>query len=288
MSLLLKLIAGLVLLALVAALATSYLQRWLMYFPDPRRVTPDSAGLAGVVEVEFPASDGLTGLAWYATAKAGQPTILYFHGNAGSLETRTERIRKYMARGFGMFMMTYRGFGGRAGEPSERANVTDAIKAYEALVARGVSPVDIVLYGESLGSGVAVQVAAAKAVGGVVLDAPYTSMVDLAEMHYPYLPSRYVMTERYDTRSRIVSVTAPLLIVHGESDDIIPVGMGREVFRLANEPKRIVTFPGAGHSDHYMFGSYEAIFAWLDGRRAGKLGKASTIVHTLPVAAQGG
>ncbi len=264
MTFIVKLGAGLLLLAILVGTVTSYLQRRLMYYPDTRRFTPDGVGLKDVAEVEYPAADGHKGLAWFGAAKPGRPTILYFHGNAGGLEARSERIRKYMARGYGMFMMTYRGFSGRDGEPSEKANVADALLAYEALRARGVGATGIVLYGESLGSGVAVQVAAEKPVGGVILDAPYTSMVDLAELHYPYLPSRYVMTERYDTRAYVGRIRAPLLVIHGERDDIIPVEMGREIFRLSAEPKKLVTLPGAGHSDHYMFGSYDAIYDWLD------------------------
>jgi fermentation-respiration switch protein FrsA (DUF1100 family) len=241
-----------------------------MYFPDTAYFTPESAGLRGVAEHVIETPDGARVLAWYAPAKPGRPTLLYFHGNGGSLETRTERIRKYMARGLGVFMMTYRGFSGSTGHPSEAANVADAKLAYTMLSGM-VDPLDIIVYGESLGTGVAVQVAAARTVGGLVLDAPYTSMVELAALHYPLIPGRWFMTDRYDTRRHIADVAAPLLILHGDADDIIPVGMGREVFDLARAPKVIRTFQGAGHSDHYLFGSYDALYAWIDQVRRGDL-----------------
>lgn len=275
MSLILKI--GVVAAALFAALALGarFLERRLMYFPDPARVSPAAAGLAGVEERVLTAPDGATIIAWSARAKPGQPTLLYFHGNGGSLETRSERIRKYVAKGYGMFMMTYRGFGGSSGSPSEAANVGDAKMAYDALVANGVDADDVIVYGESLGSSVATQVAAEKRVGGLILDAPYTSTVDLAALHYPQLPFRWLMRDRYETLRYIGKVTAPLLIVHGEEDDVVPVAMGRAVFKAANAPKEIQTFPGAGHGDHYLFGSYDKIYAWIDRLRSNGRGRAA-------------
>ncbi len=257
-------------MGLLAAIVPT-LQRHLMYFPDTTYFTPKTAGLTGVSEEVLQTPDGSRVLAWYAPAKPGQPTLLYFHGNAGSLETRIERIRKYMARGLGVFMMTYRGFGGSSGEPSEAANVADARLAYDTLTERlGIAPADIIVYGESLGTSVAVQVAGAREVAGIVLDAPYTSMVDLAALHHPWIPGRWFMTDRYETRRHIKAVTAPLLILHGEIDDIVPVTMGREIFNLANAPKTIKTFQGAGHADHYLFGSYDALYAWIEQLRRGR------------------
>lgn len=256
----------LALLALYVAIAAVayFLQRRLIYFPVTTRVSPQSVGLAHVEERTLQTRDGETVLAWYGRAQAGQPTLLYFHGNAGSLEFRSERIRRYMSRGIGVYMMTYRGYGGSSGAPSERANVADAKLAYDALAAEGVPPRDVIVYGESLGTGVAIQVAAEKTVGGVILDAPYTSLVDVAALHYAYLPVRALMTDRYDSVAHISRVTAPLLILHGERDDVVPVDLGRRLFELANEPKTLRTFPQAGHSDHWEFGSNEAVYAWLN------------------------
>ncbi|WP_291180180.1 alpha/beta fold hydrolase [Hyphomicrobium sp.] len=252
------------------ALIVPVLQQRLMYFPDTRYFTPAEAGLAGVTERVLETPDGARVIAWYAKARPGQPTILYFHGNAGALETRNARIQKYMARGLGVFMMTYRGFGGSSGKPSEAANVADALLFYDTLVASGVDAADVIVYGESLGTGVAVQVAGQRPVAGLVLDAPYTSMVDLAALHHPLIPGRWFMTDRYETRRHIAAITAPLLVIHGEEDDIVPVAMGREVFARAPEPKTLKTFPGAGHDDHYKFGSYDVLYAWIAALRAGE------------------
>ena len=146
--------------------------------------------------------------------------------------------------------------------------VADAKLAYAALRKAGVVPQDIIVYGESLGSGVAVQVAAEKEVGGLVLDAPYTSIVDVAEASYPYLPVRPFMFDRYETMRFLPQVTAPLLVMHGEDDRVIPVEMGKAVYAAANAPKEIATFPRAGHSDHHLFGSYDELFRWVDALRA--------------------
>lgn len=263
MSVAIKLVVVVAILYAALVLGAWFLQRQLMYHPDPVRTPPDIFGLNGVDEITFKTPDGARIISWWAKARPGKPTILYFHGNAGTLATRGERVRKYQEQGFGIFMMTYRGYGGSSGQPSEWANVRDAKQAYDLLVRNGVSPKHIVLYGESLGSGVATQVAADKEVAGLILDAPYTTMVDVAELHYPYLPARWFMIDRYLTKKFIKDIRAPLLIVHGEDDSIIPVAMGRALFDMAKAPKEIATYPGAGHADHHAFGSYDKIWDWL-------------------------
>lgn len=255
-------------LYLVIAVGMFVAQRQLMYLPDAGRTDPKAEGLMDVEERHLSDGPGYADvIAWYGRAKPGQPTLLYFHGNAGSLATRSERIRKYMARGRGMYMMSYRGYSGSSGKPSETANVADARRAYDDLVSLGVAPRDIIVYGESLGSGVAVQVAAEKAISGLILDAPYTSMAKLAASKYRWLPVEPMLLDRYESDKHIGKVRAPLLIIHGEKDETIPVAMGRGLFDLASEPKRMVTFPNAGHADHFMYGSYDAINTWIDALR---------------------
>jgi len=248
----------------IIAVAAFIAQRRLMYFPDATRVPPSSFALTGVEEQVLETPDGARLIAWYGRAAPGRPTLLYFHGNAGNLANRSERVRKYTSRGYGVFMLSYRGYSGSTGRASEQANVADAKLAYDALIADGVAPGDIVLYGESLGSGIAVQLAAEKPVGGLVLDAPYTSIVDVAAGAYPFFPVRWFLFDRYETLRYLPKVHAPLLVLHGEEDEVIPVAMGRAVYEAANAPKEIVTFPGAGHSDHHLFGSSEEAYRWID------------------------
>ncbi|MDP1640381.1 MAG: alpha/beta hydrolase [Hyphomicrobium sp.] len=263
-----KLALGLATLYAVVALSAFLFQRRLTYFPDPQRTSPASFNLVGVEERIIPTPDGERLVTWFAPAAPGRPTFLYFHGNAGNLANRSERVRRLLARGWGVLFMSYRGYSGSTGKPSESANVADAKLTYDVLREAGVAADDIIIYGESLGSGVAVQVAAEKQVGGLVLDAPYTSIVDVAEVSYPYLPVRPFIFDRYETMQFLPKVTVPLLVMHGEDDRVIPVEMGKAVYAAANAPKEIATFPRAGHSDHHLYGSYEELFRWVDALRA--------------------
>jgi hypothetical protein len=259
-------------LYVIAAGVMYVAQRRFMYFPDATRTPPAAAGLPNVAEVVIPTPDGEKLVAWYGKAKPGQPTLLYFHGNGGSLELRSETMRKYLAHGRGMFMMSYRGFSGSTGSPTEAANVADAKLAYETLVKDGVAPHDIILYGESLGSGVAVQVALDKKVEGLILDSPFTSILELAAAQYPWLPVGLLLRDRYESIRYIGDVHVPLFILHGEADEIVPVEMGRRLFAAANPPKEIKTMPGAGHVIHDG-PSFEFLNDWIDRLRASRSGK---------------
>jgi fermentation-respiration switch protein FrsA (DUF1100 family) len=256
--------AGMVLTVYAAVVMAAWLgQRHLMYVPSQQRVSPPAAGLTGVEEQEIETPDGFRLIAWRAAAAAGRPTLLYFHGNAGNLAGRANRFARYRAKGFGLLMLSYRGYSGSSGRPSEAANVADARLAYDRLIGEGISPGEIIVYGESLGSGVAVQLAMSRSVGAVVLDAPYTSIVDVALRTYPYLPVRPLLIDRYESDRHIGSVTAPILILHGERDGIIPISMGKALYELAREPKKLVVFPNGGHVDLDDFGAVDIVDQWV-------------------------
>ena len=133
-----------------------------------------------------------------------------------------------------------------------------------------MAPEDIILYGESLGTAVAARIAAERPVGGLILDSPFTSAVDVGARHYPFFPVRLLMQDRYEVLPYVEKIRAPLLVIHGERDEIVPVDMGRQVYAAANSPKKLVTFPLAGHNDHALHGSFEAIQAWIAQLRAGE------------------
>ena len=243
------------------------MQRRLLYRVDTRHVSPREAGLHGVGELRIEAPDGAMIVAWYGKAKAGQPTLLYFHGNGGSLAERKPRIERFMNQGWGVFMMTYRGYGGSTGEPTETDNIADAVRAYDRLVSLGVPAKDIVLYGESLGTGVASRVALQRRAAGLILDAPYTSIPDVGAREFWYVPVRLLLRDRYETARIINKVDVPLLIIHGALDETVPVEMARELFRRAQQPKTLVVLPNGGHSDLYVNGNggLEAVRAFLAG-----------------------
>ena len=250
--------------------------RLFMYFPNPTRAAPAEAGLDHVKEIEIAAADGVTLVAWYAPARGDKPTILYFHGNAANAANRAPRIELIQENGFGVLYLNNRGYGGSGGRPTEEDNVADAIAAYDHLIGLGVPPTRIAAYGESLGSGQAVRLAAARPVAGIVLEAPLTSTVDVARRTYFWPPIGLLITDKYDNERNIRSVTAPVLILHGEQDGVIPVEMGRRVFRAANEPKRIEVFPQGTHDDLFGQGAWEKTRSFLGSLGAHKKQKAPT------------
>lgn len=263
MSLVLEIALAVAVIYALIVLAGYLVQRKLMYFPFPERVAPAAAGLADVEERIIETPDGERVVTWFGRARPGQPTILYFHGNGGNLALRADRIRRYLDRGQGMLMMSYRGYSGSTGTPTEAANVSDARLAYDLLIAEGIAPEDIVAYGESLGTGVAARIAAERTVGGLILDSPFTSAVDVGARHYPFLPVGLLMQDRYEVLPYVAKIRAPLLVVHGERDQIVPFDMGKQVYAAANEPKKLVALPLAGHNNHALHGSFEAIQDWL-------------------------
>lgn len=254
MSWVLKIAAGLVAGYLLLVLAGYLLQRRFIYYPTPQRVLPAQAGMTGVEERMLTMPDGVRVVAWYAKAKPGRPTLLYFHGNGGSVAGRGNRIRAYTAMGWGVYMMSYRGYGGSGGTPSEQANVSDARIAYGALLLEGVAPETLILYGESLGSGVAARLASERKAAGLVLEAPYTSIVEIARAQFPWLPAGLFLTDRYETDKVLPQVRMPLLILHGRLDGLIPIEMGERLLAIANPPKELVAFPEGRHNNLYTAG----------------------------------
>jgi uncharacterized protein len=259
MELILWLVAAYAVICVVAYVGN----RHFMYLPDPTRVAPAEVGLDCVKEIEIAVADGVTLIAWYAPAKGDKPTILYFHGNAANAANRAPRIETIRESGFGVFYLNNRGYGGSGGSPTEEHNVFDAIAAYDHLVGLGLPAGKLVAYGESLGSRQAVRLAAERSVGAVVLEAPLTSTVDVARSTYFWLPLGLLISDQYNNERNIRSVTAPVLVLHGEQDAVIRVEMGWRVYRAANEPKRIELFPEGAHYDLFDRGAWEKTRAFL-------------------------
>ena len=235
-------------LAYVAIAGFMYLQqRSFQYHPAHKGTSPQALGLAGVTEERVKTPDGETIVLWYSPARPGKPTVLFFHGNGGEIADRSERFAFLQAQGFGVLFVSYRGYGASTGEISEQGLVTDALTAYDVLAAKGISPRQIVLLGESLGTGMAVQLAAMRPVAAVALEAPYTATVDIAAEIYWWLPVRLLMKDQFRSRDFISLMKVPLLILHGDADGVVPVAQGRALFAMANDPKQMVEIPGAGH-----------------------------------------
>lgn len=238
--------------------------RLFMYFPDPYRAAPAEAGLEGVREIELKTPDGETLIVWHAPAKRDRPTVLYFHGNAGNAANRAPKIETMRENGYGVFYLNNRGYGGSTGRPGEADNVADALAAHDHLAGLGVPPGDIAVYGESLGSGQAVKLAAKRDVKAVILEAPLTTTIDVGRRTYFWLPLSLIITDKFQNEKNVAAVTAPLLILHGERDGVIPVEQGKRVFAAANEPKRLELFPEGGHSDLFDHGAWAKVEDFLN------------------------
>lgn len=229
--------------------ALTVFQRRLMYHPDSRPANPARAGVPEMEPIEFPAVDGVRLVAWYRPARDGSATVLYLHGNAGSIGMRGLKARPFLDAGFGVMLLSWRGYGGSAGAPTEAGLYADGRAALDELARRGVAAGRVILYGESLGSGVAVQLATERTVAAIVLEAPFASAVEVAAGAYPFVPVRWLMWDRYDSLAKIMAVTAPILVMHGERDEVVPVSQGKRLFERATAPKRIALFPRGRHND---------------------------------------
>lgn len=252
-------------LVYAAALSGLFLfQRDLQYFPSRRDPAPEALGLTGVERVVLPTPDGERLVLWWSPPAPGRPVVLFLHGNGGAMPDRADRLAFYQGRGFGAAFLSWRGYGGSTGRPTEAGLIRDAEAAYGFLLAQGVAADRIALVGESLGTGVAVQLAARAPVGAVVLEAPYTAAVDLAARAYPWVPVRLLMQDQFRSRSHIAAIGAPLLILHGEADQVIPFGHGRALYDLAAEPKTFRSLGPVGHDALFDPVTWEAGADFLD------------------------
>jgi fermentation-respiration switch protein FrsA (DUF1100 family) len=215
-------------------------------------------------EIALTATDGGHSLVWHVAPGENKPVILYFHGNGGALRYRAARFRKLLADGIGLVALEYRGFGGLPGQPTEAGLIADAQAAYAFAAARYRVP-QIVVWGESLGSGVAVALAAEKPVGRLILEAPFTSTAAIAAIRYWYMPVRLLMKDQYRSDERIAKITAPVLILHGTRDRVVPYAMGEQLFDLTRAPKHIVRFLDGSHEDLDQYGALHAVGRFLAG-----------------------
>lgn len=238
-------------------------QRSFMYFPTQDRPSPSDAGVPEMRQVTLHTADGLDLVAWYAPpTREGAPTLIYFHGNGGDIGMRAGKVSPFLDAGLGVLLTTYRGYSGNPGTPSETGLYADARAARAFLEAQNTSA--IALYGESLGTGVAVQLATEMAPLAVVLEAPFTSIADLAQPQMPFLPVKALILDRFDSAAKIGEISAPLLIVHGALDATIPVQLARQLFEAAPEPKEGHFLPGAGHHDLFGHGMAALTLTFLE------------------------
>jgi len=261
-------IAGAVIAVYVCLIAVLFFtQRNLMYHPAKGLGRPLDSGVQEMVAVNLQNPDGQKIVSWYKAASTNKPTLIYFHGNAGHIGDRSDKVRAYLDQGYGVVLVGYRGYGDNPGNPTEEGLYADANVALEFLARTGTAPDHWILYGESLGSGVAVEMAYRYAktspVAGVVLEAPFTSMVDAAKSHYPLFPVGLLVHDRYDSLSKISKINAPLMVFHGTKDKTVPTKLGKRLFDVATGQKTAHWVEGADHNDLYDHNGAELTIGFM-------------------------
>lgn len=232
------------------------IDRGFIFFPE-REIfqTPADAGLI-FEDLYLSTSDGISINAWFIPSPGSKKVLLWFHGNGGNLSDRVTPLRIFHeALRINILMIDFRGYGRSQGVVGENGTYKDALASYDYLLTRDdIDPEAIMIYGQSLGAAVATELAVQWKSAGLILEAPFTSIRDMAKVTLPWLPVGPLLSTRYDLLSKIDRVSAPLLLIHGDEDEIVPYAQGRKVFEAAKGPKEMYTVGGAGHNNLYRIG----------------------------------
>ncbi len=262
------------------ALYVYLMQPRLLFYPDlPGRklvATPASIGLE-YESVTLTTEDGVSLDAWFIPYTAGRGTLLFLHGNAGNISHRLDSLRLFHELGLAVLILDYRGYGESGGTPSEAGTYRDAMAAWRYLIGqRKIAAERIVLFGRSLGAGIAAELATRTRPGALIMESAFTSVPDMAATLYPWLPVRLLSRYRYDAREQLASINCPLLVAHSRDDEIIPFTHGQRLFEHAREPKQFLELRG-GHNDGFLVtgqGYSDALERFLsdhlDGEATGK------------------
>ena len=244
----LSLLGLVILIYLTITFVLYYSQRSLLYHPSENNYSGDNL-MVSIDKVKILTDDNIELIAWYHKKKDNYKTILFLHGNAGSLENRIHKINHFKDMDVNFLIVAWRGFSGNKGKPTENGLYIDAKSAVKWLTNKGVNEEDIIIYGESLGTGVGTEIAQNKNFAGIILESPFTSMVDAGADKYPIFPIRLLLKDKYESDKKIKNIKSPILIMHGEVDKIVPFWMGKKMYELANEPKY---YYFSKYDDHMM------------------------------------
>ena len=234
---LLKLFLTIFLIYFVILFFLFFYQRNLLYHPNENNYSGDQLTV-DIKEVKITTQDNIELLAWYHEKNLKDyKTILYFHGNAGSLENRIHKLNHFKNLDINFLIIAWRGFSGNEGKPSEKGLYEDGESAVKWLLNKGIEEKNIILYGESLGTGIATHISQNKNFAGVILETPFTSMADVAKTFYPYIPVSLVLKDKFENKKKMKNISSPILVMHGELDQIVPFRMGKKIYKIANTPK---------------------------------------------------
>ena len=232
------------------------LDQLFVYHPDAWE-DRDWARISGLPleDVWFPATDGTRLFGWYVESSGSPAVLLWCHGNAGNIINRLDNLRELYHLGLSVFLFDYRGYGRSQGRPSEEGLYQDALGSYAYVTqARRIRPERIVLFGRSLGAAVAGEVASKRPVAGLILESSFPSVEALARFHYFGLPVHWLIGARFNLADKLKHVSVPILVIHGDQDEIVPIHLGRQVFEAAKDPKAFYVVPGADHNNLYLVG----------------------------------
>ena len=214
-----------------------FYQRNLLYHPNVNSYSGDKI-LVDIKKVKILTSDNIELIGWFHEKNLKDfKTLIYFHGNAGSLENRIHKLNHFEGMNINFLIIAWRGFSGNKGTPSEKGLYDDGKSAINWLIKKGVEEQNLVIYGESLGTGVATQLAQNNNFAGIILETPFTSMVHAAKIFYPYVPVNLILKDKFENYKKIKNINSPILVMHGEADQIVPFSMGKKIYEIANDPK---------------------------------------------------
>ena len=217
-----------------------FFQSSLLYHPSVNNYVKDQVAREPneIEKVKITTKDKIDLVGWFYNKNLENfKTILFFHGNAGSLENRTYKLNHFKDLNLNFLIIAWRGFNGNKGKPNEIGLYEDAESAIRWLKMKGINEKNIILYGESLGTGVAVEIAQNKNYAGIILESPFTSMVNMGKKYYPFFPVRFLLKDKFESYKKITNISVPVLVMHGKVDKIVPFHMGKKIYELANEPK---------------------------------------------------
>ena len=243
------------LIYLIIGLFLFFFQRKIIFNTSGIPKKPEYYGLLDVKEVSVTTSDGLSLLSWYKKAKNNNPTLLYLHGNSFDIGERSYRIERYLKHDWGILLLAWRGYSGNKGKPTEKNLYEDAESALRWLKKNNqVDRKEIVLYGESLGTGVAVELGTRYVFKSIVLEAPFTSIYDIAKKRYKIYPTKFLVLDKFENLTKINNISSPLLVISGKKDEIVPHTHSKLLFDKANNPKESLFIDEAMHNNLYDFG----------------------------------
>lgn len=243
-------------------------QRNMMYHPNKKQIHELSFyNIEDTEEIFLTTKDKVRLQAWFKKPKDGKDMVIFLHGNAGNLENRIDKLEQLAQMGYGFIIPAWRGFGKSGGTPTKEGLFMDAEAAIDYVKEQNYNLYNVIMVGESLGTGVATEMAIKYKFKGLFLITPYTSIANRAGEIYPFLPTKYLTKDNFQVEENIDIINQPLLIVHGAKDVVVPFQHSNKIFERAKQPKKIIIYPGVGHNDYDVREVFEEMRKFFDNKK---------------------